>query len=183
MKDTDDFVTELEALYLAKGTARYGLEDISQLQHALQTAALAEAAHEPPPMVLAALLHDVGHMLSKLGENPADEGIDNAHEKIGAGWLKKRLGSEISEPVRLHVPAKRYLCATEAAYTASLAPDSIRSLALQGGPMTEREVSAFLDEPAAQSAIRLRRYDDLAKDPAATSPGLAHFLVYLDKLA
>jgi phosphonate degradation associated HDIG domain protein len=178
-----DFAAELETLYLAKGTARYGLEDISQLQHALQTAALAEAAHEPPSMILASLLHDVGHMLSKLGENPADEGVDNAHEKIGAGWLKKRLGPEISEPVRLHVPAKRYLCATEASYTASLATDSIKSLALQGGPMSEREISAFLAEPGAEAAIRLRRYDDLAKDPAANPPNLAHFLHYLDDMA
>lgn len=179
MANHEILAAEFEALYMAKGTARYGLEDISQLQHALQTAAQAEAAHEPPPMILAALLHDVGHFLSKHGENAADEGIDNAHEKIGAGWLRQRLGPDISEPVRLHVAAKRWLCATDPGYTASLAPDSIKSLALQGGPMSDIEASAFLHEPHAQAAIRLRRYDDLAKDPDAVTPDFAHFLSHL----
>jgi phosphonate degradation associated HDIG domain protein len=173
---------ELEALYLTKGTARYGLEDISQLAHALQTAAQAEAAHEAPAMILAALLHDIGHFLSKHGENAADEGIDNAHERIGAGWLRSRLGAEISEPVRLHVSAKRFLCATAPAYTASLAPDSIKSLALQGGPMHDDELAAFLDEPHAQAAIRLRRYDDVAKDPNARTHDFAHFLTFLGEI-
>ena len=175
----ESLARELEALYLTKGTARYGLEDISQLAHALQTAARAEAAHEPAPMILAALLHDVGHMLSKLGENPAEEGIDNAHERIGAGWLAKRFGPDISEPVRLHVSAKRYLCAVDPAYTALLAPDSVKSLALQGGPMRGDEIAAFLDDPHAQAASRLRRYDDVAKDPEAHTHDLAHFLAFL----
>jgi phosphonate degradation associated HDIG domain protein len=183
MATYETLASELEALYRTKGTARYGLEDISQLQHALQTAALAEAAREKPHFILAALLHDVGHFLSKQGENAADEGIDNAHEKIGAGWLRSRFGTEISEPVRLHVSAKRWLCATDPAYAASLAPDSIKSLALQGGAMREDETAAFLREPHAQAAIRLRRYDDLAKNPDARTHDFAHFLTFLGKIS
>ncbi len=152
---------------------------ISQLQHALQTAARAEANGEPPAMVIAALLHDVGHLVAGLGDNPAEDGIDDAHEAIGASWLRGRVRPSVSEPVRLHVSAKRYLCATDPAYRASLAPDLVLSLRLQGGPMTPAEIETFLAEPYAQDAMRLRRLDDLAKDPDAKTEALAHFLRYL----
>jgi phosphonate degradation associated HDIG domain protein len=171
---------ELAAIYDSGGRERYGLEEISQLQHALQSAARAEAEGEAPEMIVAALLHDIGHMIAGLGDNPADAGIDNAHQRVGANWLRARLGARIAEPVRLHVDAKRYLCAVDPAYQATLAPDSVLSLKLQGGPLTKAGIETFLAEPFAQDAIKLRRLDDLAKDPDAQTPDFAYFLRYLD---
>ena len=135
---------EIVRIYAERARARYGLEDISQLEHALQTAFLAEKQGESPAFVVAALLHDVGHMLDGLAENPAAQGIDGAHEQLGADWLAARLPAAVSELVRLHVQAKRYLCANDPTYAAHLAPDSVRSLALQGGPMTADESARFL---------------------------------------
>src|SRR6516162_5854323 len=127
---------EILRIYRERAGARYGLEEISQLEHALQTASLAEKQGESPAFIVAALLHDVGHMLDGLAENPAADGIDGLHERLGADWLAARLPAAVSEPVRLHVQAKRYLCAVDPGYAPQLAPDSVRSLALQGGPMT-----------------------------------------------
>jgi phosphonate degradation associated HDIG domain protein len=171
--------SELEEIYATRANRRYGLEDISQLQHALQTAALAEARDEAPAFVLAALLHDVGHMIHKLGENPAGEGIDDRHEILGAKWLAKRLPKAVSEPVRLHVEAKRYLCAVDPDYMGRLAPDSVLSLKLQGGPMSDDEVARFRATPFAEEALRLRRLDEEAKDPYAETPPVSHFLRHL----
>lgn len=170
---------EIEDIHTQRATRRYGLEAINQLQHALQSAALAEAAGEPPALVLAALLHDVGHMIHKLGENPAGDGIDDRHEILGAKWLAKRLPDAVSEPVRLHVEAKRYLCAVEPGYMERLAPDSILSLKLQGGPMNEAEAEAFRARPFAEAAVRLRRFDEAAKDPEVKTPPVSHYLRHL----
>lgn len=171
---------DLLRVYAGRATRRYGLSAVSQLQHALQAAALAEAAGESPALILAALLHDVGHMIHELGEDPAARGIDDRHEEIGADWLARHFGPDVAEPVRLHVPAKRYLCAAEADYFGKLSPDSVRSLALQGGPMSADEVAAFDRDPHAEAAKRLRRYDEGAKDPNAATPDFEHFLRYAD---
>jgi predicted HD phosphohydrolase len=125
------------------------------------------------------LLHDVGHLIHAWGENPAAEGRDDRHELLGAKWLSARLPADVSEPVRLHVAAKRYLCARDPAYMAKLAPDSVLSLRLQGGPMPADEAAAFRTQPFAEEAIRLRRLDEAAKDPDAQTPPLAHFLRHL----
>jgi [1-hydroxy-2-(trimethylamino)ethyl]phosphonate dioxygenase len=183
MPSHEDTRRELGELYLSRANGRYGLEHISQLQHALQTAAQAEAHGETPALILAALLHDVGHLVCDMGDNPAADSIDNAHERVGAHWLAQRFGHEISEPVRLHVAAKRYLCATEPDYRGALAPDSVTSLALQGGPMSDAEAREFLRLPFAAEAIRLRRFDERAKDVDANPPPLAHFLRYVEALA
>src|SRR5580693_1070202 len=172
----ESLVKEIEQVYGANGRRRYGLEEISQLRHALQAAAFAEEGGEPPAMVLAALLHDVGHMIHGMGENPAGEDVDDRHEELGADWLAQRFGTAVSEPVRLHVAAKRYLCAIDKDYLAALAPDSVLSLKLQGGPMTESEAKEFLAHPYAQDALRLRRFDERAKDKDARTPGISHFL-------
>jgi phosphonate degradation associated HDIG domain protein len=170
---------QLADIYDNRAHGRYGLEDISQRQHALQTAALAEAQGMAPALVLAALLHDVGHMVHALGDNPAAAGIDDRHEVAGADWLAQRLPPPVSEPVRLHVAAKRYLCGTEPGYAAALAPDSVLSLALQGGPMPAAEAALFKALPFAEEAIALRRLDDAAKDPDVATPPVAHFLRHL----
>jgi phosphonate degradation associated HDIG domain protein len=172
----------IEDIYAGRAQRRYGLSSVNQLQHALQSAALAEQNGEPASLIVAALLHDIGHMIHDLVEDPAAEGIDDSHEARGAAWLAAAFGPEVVEPVRLHVPAKRYLCATEADYFGRLSSDSVRSLVLQGGPMSADEVSAFNRLPYAAEAVRLRRIDDLAKDKNAITPPLAHYLEYVDAL-
>jgi phosphonate degradation associated HDIG domain protein len=171
-----DLRQELLAIYAGRATRRYGLSDINQLQHALQSAAHAEGDGCTPATVLAALLHDVGHMIHGLGEDPASEGVDDMHEELGAQWLAERFGPDVVEPVRLHVAAKRYLCATEPDYFGKLSEDSVRSLALQGGPMSAGEVAAFRKLPFHAEAVRLRRYDEAAKDPRASTPDFDHYL-------
>lgn len=175
-----DLRQELLAVYAGRATKRYGLSEINQLQHALQTADRAEKDGCTPATVLACLLHDVGHMIHQLGEDPAGRGVDDVHEELGARWLADRFGPEVSEPVRLHVAAKRYLCATEQDYFGKLAPDSVRSLKLQGGLMSADEVETFRRHPQWQEAVRLRRYDEMAKDPRATTPDFDHFLRHVE---
>ncbi len=173
---SDPLRRELLHVFTGRATRRYGLSAINQLQHALQAAALAEADNAPPATVLASLLHDVGHMIHDLGEDPAARGLDDVHEELGARWLAERFGPEVSEPVRLHVAAKRYLCAVEPDYFGKLSPDSVRSLGLQGGPMSADEIETFRRHPQHAEAVRLRRYDEEAKDPTARTPDFDHYL-------
>src|SRR4051794_29863320 len=171
---------ELLEIFVGRATRRYGLSDINQLQHALQCAAHAEADGAPPATVLASLLHDVGHMIHTLGDNPAGRGVDDVHEQLGADWLAKRFGPEVSEPVRLHVAAKRYLCTIESDYFGKLAPDSVRSLELQGGLMSPDELETFRAHPQYAEAVRVRRFDEAAKDPRATTPDFDYYLRHVE---
>ena len=143
---------------------------------------MAERSGEPAAIIVAALVHDIGHMVHELGEDPARDGVDDLHEECGAEFLSQHFGPEVVEPVRLHVPAKRYLCAVDASYYSLLSEDSVRSLALQGGPMTASEVSDFERLPFASSAVRLRRLDEAAKNPDAETPPLEHFMRYVDEV-
>ncbi|SKA01979.1 phosphonate degradation operons associated HDIG domain protein [Enhydrobacter aerosaccus] len=177
---SDTLRQELLEIFVGRATRRYGLSDVNQLQHALQAAALAEADGASPATVLASLLHDVGHMIHQLGEDPAARGVDDVHEELGAKWLAQRFGPEVSEPVRLHVAAKRYLCTVEADYFSKLAPDSVRSLELQGGLMSPDEVDDFRALPHHAEAVRLRRYDEGAKDPQASTADFDHFLRHVE---
>ena len=172
---------ELLEIFGPRATRRYGLSDVNQLQHSLQAAALAEAAGEPPAIIVASLLHDLGHLIHDLGEDYLERGINDTHEDRGAAWLARRFGPDVSEPVRLHVPAKRYLCTIEGHYD-RLARDSRRSLELQGDNLTPEEVEAYRREPYADAAIRVRRYDDKAKNPTAQTPPFEHFLKYVEPL-
>jgi phosphonate degradation associated HDIG domain protein len=174
-----DAVAELAELLEGKGSRRYGLSDVNQLQHALQAALLAEQSGCEAALVTAALLHDIGHMVHNLGGNPAESGVDDRHEQLGCAYLAARFGPEVTEPVRLHVPAKRYLCATEPDYFAKLSADSVLSLKLQGGPMSADEVAAFRASPHAEAAVQLRRFDEGAKVAGLPTPSVAHFLPYL----
>lgn len=162
----DAFVAELVDLFSRLGDLRYG-EDVSQLEHALQTAHHARVDDAPPAMIVAALLHDIGHLMQKTGEKAADLGIDTRHEHIGGGYLTRAFGPDVTEPIRLHVAAKRYRVAVDPAYFERLSAASLQSLALQGGPMSDDEIMAFLGEPAAQAALRLRGYDEAGKAPDA----------------
>jgi gamma-butyrobetaine dioxygenase len=151
-------LAEIEALYAQHGGESYG-EGVTMLQHALQTAALALAEGADDSLVVAALLHDVGHFLQ-----PTDDSYGyHKHDRSGGDWLAKRFGPAVSEPVRLHVAAKRYLCATEPDYFGKLSAASVHSLGKQGGPMSPAEVAAFAALPHAAPATRLRRWDDGGK--------------------
>jgi len=177
---TPDLSAELHAalleIYNVRAYSRYGLSKVNQLLHAVQSGALAKSRQLPVTLVVAALLHDVGHMVHGLGEHPAAQGIDDHHESVGAAWLKRYFGPAVVEPVRLHVAAKRYLCTVERGYHAKLSDDAIESLALQGGPMSAEEVSAFEREIFWKEAVALRRIDEIAKDPSGAMPLFATFL-------
>jgi phosphonate degradation associated HDIG domain protein len=168
------FVDELFDLFAQRGHLHYG-EGVSQLDHALQTAHHARLAAATPALITATLLHDVGHLLQRLGEDAADRGLDSRHERIGAGYLARGFGPAVTEPVLLHVDAKRYLAAFEPGYFESLSPASLQSLALQGGPMTETEAETFLQRPMATDAIRLRRFDELGKVVGLEVEGLGTY--------
>jgi phosphonate degradation associated HDIG domain protein len=173
-------IERLLALLATKGEAQYGEEAVSQLEHALQCAMLAEEEGADSATVAAALLHDIGHLLHKLGENPARRGIDDRHEALGGKALLRDFGAATAEPVRLHVAAKRWLCAADPDYFARLSPASVRSLALQGGPMTTEEAARFLAQPHAEAAIRVRRWDDAAKVPGKKTQPIEHYRAVLE---
>jgi phosphonate degradation associated HDIG domain protein len=175
----DPRLQHIEELLTLKAEGQYGLAAINQRQHALQAAWLAEQQGLPAAEIAAALLHDIGHMVHDLGENPAEAGVDDQHEALGHAFLAEWFGPAVTEPVRLHVAAKRFLCATEADYYAKLSKDSVLSLALQGGPMSEAEVAAFRAMPEHAAAVRLRRFDEQAKQRGLATPPVSHFMPYV----
>ena len=122
-------------------------------------------------------LRDIGHLL---GEDEDED--EDLHGEAGANWLGQWFGDAVTEPVRLHVPAKRYLCAADAEYFWLLSAESVRTLSLQGGPMAAAEMAAFEARPFPRDAVSVRRWDDQAKDPAVTAPRFAHFAPLLESL-
>jgi len=164
------------------GATLYGGEAITQLEHALQCAQFAELAGSDDTAIAAALLHDFGHLQHELGGDALAGGLDDRHERRGWYWLRDRFPARVSEPVRLHVDAKRYLCATEADYLAQLSPVSRRSLEIQGGVFAPEEAAAFIAQPYAERAVQLRRWDDLAKVPQLPTPPLSHYLPAIARL-
>lgn len=172
-------IDQIIRLYRTEGAARYGMEAIDQEQHALQCAQLAEEAGARPALVVAALLHDLGHLLeAQMSERPAR---DDLHEYRGLPFLRGEYPDTVIQPIRLHVAAKRFLCATDPGYHAGLSPASQRSLALQGGPFSQDGIDKFLAEPHAMDAVSLRRWDDLAKDPRRRTAGWDHYRGVLER--
>lgn len=172
-------VDEILDLLARRGTSQYGGEDVTQIEHALQSAALAEAEGASGELICAALLHDVGHLLHELPDDAPDQGFDDHHERSAANRLTNLFPPAVVEPIRLHVAAKRYLCAVEPGYLETLSRPSIVSLELQGGPMSPKEVAAYEAGPFATDATRLRRWDDTAKVPDLVTPPLEHFATYV----
>ncbi len=161
------------------GAEQYGDEAVSQLQHALQCGHLAERSGAPGPLVVAALLHDFGHLIHKPGDDAAARRIDNRHEALGSRYLARWFDEDVTGPVGLHVDAKRCLCATDPAYFDTLSPASVRSLELQGGPFTGAGAAAFMARPHAHNALAVRRWDEQAKDPGAVTPGLDRYRPFI----
>jgi phosphonate degradation associated HDIG domain protein len=171
--------SDLVELYRSESACRLYDESVTQLEHALQCAALAVATDAPDHMIIAALVHDVGHLVDdeRVGDERVGRRIvDGRHERVGARYLAQWFGPEITEPVALHVAAKRYLCATDAAYSDALSPASMRSLGFQGGAMTADEQRSFAQDRRARDAVQLRRWDDEAKVVGLTVPDFASFV-------
>jgi phosphonate degradation associated HDIG domain protein len=166
---------EIEHLLQSKGQQQYGREAVSQRDHALQCAWLAEQAGRPRETIVAALLHDLGHLLAT-EDTRKSAGRDDLHQFLALPFLRGLLPDAVLEPIRLHVDAKRYLCATEPVYFGILSPASVRSLELQGGVHSPAQAREFIAQPFAHEAVALRRYDDDAKTPGRPTPPLAHFL-------
>jgi len=169
-------IDDIETLFNRRGGEQYSGEPVTQLEHALQTAALAEAAGADDELVTACLLHDLGHLLQDLGETPTLRGVDDVHQYAALPFLRGLFGDRVLGGIQLHVDAKRYLCATRPAYHDSLSDDSKRSLKLQGGIFSADEAAAFIARRGAADAVRLRLWDDLAKTAGAATPPLSHFL-------
>jgi phosphonate degradation associated HDIG domain protein len=178
-------LNEVTDLLAQRGHTQYGMEAVSQLEHALQCAYLAELAGESSETIVAALLHDFGHLLAAERDGLADHdtGKDDLHQFIALPFLRKLFPSAVLEPIRLHVDAKRYLCLIDPTYWSSLSPASKQSLEQQGGVFSESEAEAFSRQDFAAEAVRLRRYDDLAKSPAKAVPDLSHYLNRLHQVS
>ncbi|HKD88836.1 MAG TPA: HD domain-containing protein [Streptosporangiaceae bacterium] len=176
---TDDPIRVIEELFASDGAADYLGEAVTQAAHMLQAAGLAEQAGATPALVAAALLHDVGHFTGTVTGRDLMRGTDNWHSEQGANWLAQWFGPAVTEPVRLHVAAKRYLCAVEPGYFERLSKASVYTLGVQGGPMAGDELAAFEANPFGKDACQVRRWDDAAKDPAAPTPPFGRFVPVL----
>lgn len=178
-----DVVQQIVELFRERGAELYGSEAVTQMQHAIQTAVLAQQEHAEPALVVAALLHDVGHIL---GHTPLptddSQNYDDHHENRAYAWLHEHFGKQVAEPVQLHVAAKRYLCSVDPSYCDKLSPTSLKSYFDQGGPMTTCEQVLFEQHEYYQQALRLRRWDDLAKDPHARMPSIESFVELLQEV-
>jgi phosphonate degradation associated HDIG domain protein len=178
-----DVRNRVERLFAERGADAYHGEAVTQLEHALQCARLAERDRRPAAWIAAALLHDIGHLLHGHGEDYLTYGINDGHEELGARFLVHGFGSAVTEPIRLHVPAKRYLCAARPGYFGTLSPASVQSLELQGGPMTAAEAAEFEANPHFAASAALREYDDRAKVVGLAAPPFTHFHTYLERCA
>lgn len=174
-------LVEIQRLFIELGDSMYAGEPVTQTEHALQCALQAEQQRTPSAMISAALLHDIGHLLHGLGEDCADHGVDDRHEQLGAAWLEKSFRADVYEPVKHHVPAKRYRCAIDQEYHTQLSAASKLSLRLQGGPMSDIEAAAFRRHAWFEQALQLRTWDEAAKVPGLETPQLAYFLKYVEE--
>ena len=181
-------VARLAKLFAEQGESEYLGEPVTQAEHMLQAAACAQRAGASNALIAAALLHDVGHLFENddtgeiSGRDLMDAGNDNRHSHTGADWLAAWFPEPVTEPVRLHVAAKRYLCAVEPGYFDQLSEASVYTLSVQGGPMSDDEVAEFERGPYARDAVTLRRWDEAAKEPDAQIPGFDHYRTLLADL-
>ncbi len=176
-------ILDIVDLFQEKGHEQYDGEPVTQLQHALQAATFAEEAGAGSELIAAALLHDIGHLLHDFGSTPTSQGLDDVHQYRCLPFLRPLFGAATLDAIKLHVDAKRYLCASEPEYFELLSADSRRSLILQGGIFSAQQARQFIALPHAESAIAVRRWDDRAKRADGATPDLAHFVPRLEEAA
>lgn len=169
-------IHQILILFDKNGGSLYGGEAVTQLEHALQAATFAKEYHASDALITAALLHDIGHLLHNLPDDASDNGIDDVHEFLAAKFLEEHFIPEVVEPVKLHVAAKRYLCAIAPNYLETLSDPSKISLAFQGGVMNKTEVAEFERNSFYQDAVVLRKWDDIAKDPNLQTQDIHYFV-------
>jgi phosphonate degradation associated HDIG domain protein len=167
---------DIAQLFARRGAEQYSGEPVTQLEHALQTAWLAQEAGADDELVTACLLHDLGHLLHELGDTPTLRGVDDIHQYAALPFLRGLFGERVLGAIGLHVDAKRYLCAARTGYQEALSADSQRSLVLQGGVFSAVQAQAFIARPGAADAVQLRLWDDQAKSAEMPTPPLSHFL-------
>jgi phosphonate degradation associated HDIG domain protein len=167
---------DIAFLFARRGGEQYSGEPVTQLEHALQTALLAEQAGADDGLVTASLLHDLGHLVHDLGASPTLRGVDDVHQHLAIPFLRGLFPDTVLGAIGGHVDAKRYLCATRPGYEDSLSADSKRSLQLQGGVFSVAQAADFIARPGSAEAVRLREWDDQAKVGNLATPPLAHFL-------
>lgn len=181
--DQDNIVAFIGDIFARRGSESYMGEAVTMSQHMLQSAVLAQKANAPDTLVAAALLHDIGHYTSEFPEDSLASGQDNYHESAGADVLKPFFPKAVTEPIELHVAAKRYLCAVNDNYFSRLSPASVQSLNVQGGPMSQDEVDAFRQHEFYEDALRLRVWDDEGKVADMQTPAFEDFAPLLERLA
>ena len=178
-KDSLDIIEFLLELFERRGAEEYMGEPVTMSQHMEQSAACAVADGANEELVIAALLHDVGHFVADFPLDALENGVDNVHEEVGAQFLAAYFPPSVTEPIRLHVPAKRYLCAVDEAYQKRLSSASVHSLMVQGGPMNESEIAQFEANSYHRDAVQLRLYDD---DGKVSGLDIRPFVDYRDRL-
>ena len=178
---------DIALLFARHGASQYRGEPVTQLQHALQSAHLAEASGADDALVTACLLHDLGHLLHDQGrgfdDTPSLRGIDDTHQYHALPFLRGLFPEAVLDAIKLHVDAKRYLCQVNPDYFERLSDDSKRSFALQGGVFSAEQAAGFLQHHGARDAVMLRQWDDLAKQADLATPSLAHFLARAERCA
>ena len=175
-----DFIGDI---FARRGAESYLGEQVTMSQHMLQAAQLAEEADASERTIVAALLHDIGHYTNEFPDDALAQGTDNLHEEAGAQVLAPFFPTEVTDPIRHHVAAKRYLCATNPAYFDRLSPASVHTLNLQGGPMDPEEAAAFAKEPNLDAILRVRVWDDQGKDPDMQTPDFQHYAPMVQRVA
>lgn len=183
MKPTRENISDfIRWLFDKRGAEVYLGEEVTMAQHMLQAAHFAGTSGADETLIVAALLHDVGHFTSEFGDDYIEQGVDNLHEDAGGAVLSPFFPKVVTEPIRLHVAAKKYLCATEAAYYDALSEASKRTLKLQGGTMSDAEKCAFESNPHFEAAVRVRRWDDAGKVRDMQVAGLEHYFGMIDRV-
>ena len=172
---------DIRALFDAYGQLPYGKEAVTQLEHALQAAHLGETEGASRELVVAAFLHDLGHMLG-LSKPDASAAVDDLHQYVALPFLRPVLPAAVVEPIGLHVEAKRCLCAIDPDYHAKLSPQSIQSLEQQGGVHSAEQAAEFQRRLFSDDAMRLRRWDDRAKVPGVQTPPFEHYFAMVTEM-
>lgn len=181
--DHTNIVAFIADIFARRGGDSYMGEAVTMSEHMLQSAVLAQKAKAPDTLVAASLLHDIGHYTSEFPEDSLASGQDNYHETSGAEVLEPFFPKSVTQPIELHVAAKRYLCAVNESYFSRLSAASVQSLNVQGGPMNQDEVEAFREHEFYEDALRLRVWDDEGKVAGMQTPAFADFAPLLERLA